>query len=238
MSIGKEFLELESVIGYSFADAKLLEIALTHSSYSNEKKNQGMTFSSNERLEFLGDAVLQIVVSEYLFEKYKHHSEGALTKMRQFLVCEKTLSKIAAEINIGQYIHLGRGEEFTDCRRRPKVLADTIEALFGAMYLDSISTNSTQYKEVILSLLEKEIINSSSMQKGDYKTLLQQLVEKDGAAVLEYEVVEESGPEHDKVFTVVARVNNNEFGRGIAKSKKDAEMKAARIALELFGVSL
>lgn len=237
MAIGKEFFELEDKLGYKFSDIKYLETALTHSSYSNEKKSRGMNFSSNERLEFLGDAVLEIVVSEYLFENYKNMSEGVLTKMRQHLVCEKTLAKIAAEIEIGDYINLGRGEELTDCRRRPKLLADTLEAVLAAIYLDAAASNK-DYRSVILTLLADEIENSLSMKRGDYKTLLQQLVEKDGSAILEYVVLEESGPEHDKQFTVAAKINNNLVGTGCSKSKKDAEMMAAKVALELFGVSI
>ena len=238
MSIGKDFTELQEKIGYTFFDVKLLETALTHSSYSNEQKSHGLNFSSNERLEFLGDAVLQMVISEHLFDIYKSQSEGSLTKMRQHIVCEKTLSKIAAEISLGDYIHLGRGEEATDCRSRPKVLADAIEALFGAVYIDCSYSSSTKYKDVIIALLSNEISRVSERQKGDYKTLLQQLVEKDGAATLEYVVIQESGPEHDKMFTVVAKVNNNIVGRGEAKSKKNAEMKAAKMALTLFGVAI
>ena len=237
MAIGKEFIELQNRIGYEFSDINYLETALTHSSYSNEQRSRGINFSSNERLEFLGDAVLEIVVSEYLFENYKNMSEGALTKMRQHLVCEKTLAKIAAEINIGVYINLGRGEELTDCRRRPKLLADTLEAVFAAVYLDA-NASGKDFRKVILGLIANEIEHSASMRRGDYKTLLQQLVEKDGASILEYEVVEECGPEHDKRFTVVAKINNNLVGTGVSKSKKDAEMKAAKVALELFGVSL
>lgn len=237
MAIGKEFTELEEKIKYKFFDINLLEVALTHSSYSNEKKSQGNNYESNERLEFLGDAVLEIVISEYLYKNYKNRSEGVLTKMRQYLVCEKTLSKIAAEIKLGQYINLGRGEEMTDCRRRPKVLADALEAVVAAVYLDSYSVNE-DYRRVVLELFSDEIENASSMQKGDYKTLLQQLVEKDGSSILEYEVLEMTGPEHDKTFKVVAKINNNIVGTGVSKSKKDAEMKAAKIALELFGVGI
>ena len=237
MAIGKEFTELEEKIKYKFFDINLLEVALTHSSYSNEKKSQGNNYQSNERLEFLGDAVLEIVISEYLYKNYKNRSEGVLTKMRQYLVCEKTLSKIAAEIELGKYINLGRGEEMTDCRRRPKVLADALEAVVAAVYLDSYSSKE-DYRRVVLELFSDEIENASSMQKGDYKTLLQQLVEKDGSSILEYKVLEMTGPEHDKTFKVVAKINNNIVGTGVSKSKKDAEMKAAKIALELFGVSL
>ena len=237
MAIGKEITELEEKIKYKFFDINLLEVALTHSSYSNEKKSQGNNYQSNERLEFLGDAVLEIVISEYLYRNYKNRSEGMLTKMRQHLVCEKTLSKIAAEMELGQYINLGRGEEMTDCRKRPKVLADALEAVVAAVYLDSYSSNE-DYRQVVLEMFSDEIENASSMQRGDYKTLLQQLVEKDGGSILEYEVLEMSGPEHDKTFKVVAKINNNVVGTGVSKSKKDAEMKAAKMALELFGVSI
>lgn len=235
MAIGKELSLLEKRIGYSFFDIKNLQTAMTHSSYANEQKSRGLNYPSNERFEFLGDAVLEIVISEYLFTNYKDRGEGTLTKMRQFLVCEKTLAKIAAEIELGDYINLGRGEELTDCRTRPKVLADALEALFAALYLDS-KHSGFDYRNVILNLLFGEIENALVMQRGDFKTLLQQLVEKDGAALLEYEVIDESGPEHDKIFTVVARVNNNVVGTGKSKSKKDAEMQAAKLALELFGV--
>ena len=237
MAIGKEFIELEKKIGYVFSDIKYLETALTHTSYSNEKKSRGINLPSNERLEFLGDAVLEIVVSEYLFENYKNMSEGALTKMRQHLVCKKTLAKIAAELKIGDYVNLGKGEEKPDSRTRPKLLADTLEAIFAAVYLDANRTNR-DYRSVILALIADEVDQSLSRIRGDYKTLLQQLVEKDGASILEYEVIEECGPEHDKQFTVAARINNNLVGKGTSKSKKDAEMQAAKVALELFGVFL
>lgn len=237
MAIGKDFIELQEKIGYKFDDISLVEIALTHSSYSNEKKSRGMNFSSNERLEFLGDAVLEIVISEYLFENYKNRSEGILTKMRQHLVCEKTLSKIAMGISLGEYLNLGRGEEQMGCRVRPKVLADALEALVAAIYLDA-RTSAREYRGVILNLLGEAIREAADMQKGDAKTLLQQLVEKDGAATLEYVVSEERGPEHNKTFTVLAKVNNNVVGTGTAGNKKDAEMQAAKMALALFGVTL
>lgn len=235
MAIGKEITELESVIGYKFKDITHLENALTHSSYANEQKNRGINFPSNERLEFLGDAVLQIVVSEYLYNSFGKYGEGELTKMRQSLVCEQNLSKIAAEIGLGDYINLGRGEEITDCRRRPKVLADALEALIAAVYVDSAPTDA--YKRFVLGLMKNGIESVSDTKKGDYKTILQQLVEADGTAVLEYNVLKEEGPEHDRVFTVAAYVNNNEVGRGCAKSKKNAEMLAAKAALGLFGVA-
>ncbi len=237
MAIGKEITELEKIIGYNFKDITVLENAVTHSSYANEQKTRGISFPSNERLEFLGDAILQIVVSEYLYENFPKYGEGALTKMRQSLVCEENLAKIAAELNLGDYINLGRGEEATDCRQRPKVLADALEALIAAIYVDS-AADPRAYKTFILGFMNTRIKKALDGKKGDYKTMLQQLVEADGSALLEYTVLKEDGPEHDRTFTVAAYVNNNEVGRGVAKSKKNAEMIAAKAALLLFGVDV
>ena len=238
MAIGKDLFSLYGIIGYNFRDVTYLENALTHSSFANERKSRGISFSSNERLEFLGDAVLQITVSEYLYKQFKNYSEGTLTKIRQYLVCEKTLASIAREIKLGDYINVGRGEELTDCRNRPKVLADALEALIGAIYLDSDSFSVVGAKDAVFNLFKSEIEKSEKMQLGDYKTMLQQLVEKDGTAILEYFVLSETGPEHKKVFTVEARINNNVVGQGSAGTKKDAEMSAAKAALKLFGISI
>ena len=156
--------------------------------------------------------------------------------MRQQLVCEKTLAAIAKDINLGAYINLGNGEEYSDCRSRPKILADALEALIAAIYLDSTNSGNDDYKRVILSLFEYQIIQASK-QKSDFKTRLQQLAEQDGSALLEYRVLLEEGPDHNKCFTVAAYINNNEVGRGTGKTKKQAEMNAAKMALALFGVS-
>ena len=237
MAIGKDVFELQEKIQYSFKDTSYLDSALTHSSYTNEMRVRGIKADSNERLEFLGDAVLQLVISQHLFDSYTKYREGALTKMRQQLVCEKTLAKIAQSIDLGSYINLGNGEEATDCRRRPKILADALEALIAAVYLDSIAFGSDTYKSVILCLFADEI-EGSAKQKTDAKTKLQQLAEQDGSAILEYRVLCESGPDHNKRFTVAAFINNNEVGRGEGRTKKLAEMQAAKMALKLFGVSL
>ena len=237
MAIGKSFDELEKKLGYVFLNSKYLENALTHSSYSNEYKIKGLSLPSNERLEFLGDAVLQIAISEYLYDNFKSYSEGRLTRMRQMLVCEKTLARIAKSIDLGEYIHLGRGEE-NDCRTRPKVLADTLEAVLGALFIDSREKGKDEYKSVIALLFKEEISRSEFSGTQDYKTMLQQFIEKDGSATLEYEVIAEDGPEHKKTFTVVAKVNNNVVGKGKAHNKKDSEMQAARDALLLFGFKI
>lgn len=235
MALGKDALELADKLSYSFSDTSYLDVALTHSSYTNELRSKGMKADSNERLEFLGDAVLQLVISEHLYSSFSKYREGALTKMRQQLVCEKTLSRIARKIDLGQYINLGNGEEASDCRSRPKILADALEALIAAIYLDSTARGDERYKSVVLSLFEEEI-RKSSRERTDFKTRLQQLAEQDGAAVLEYRVISEEGPEHNKSFTVAAYINNNEVGRGSGKTKKLAEMHAAKMALKLFGV--
>ena len=236
MAIGKELSELMKVINYNFKDPSVLQNALTHSSYSNEYKAKGLSLPSNERLEFLGDAVLEIFVSEYLYDSYTSQNEGKLTVMRQQLVCEKTLARIAEKINLGEYIHLGKGEEDNDCRKRPKVLANTLEALIGAVYVDCKTNESKEYKNVLRELFEDEL-SASYATAADYKTLLQQFIEKEGSSILEYEVVSEEGPDHDKSYTVIAKVNNNKVGEGIAGKKRDAEMKAAKMALSLFGIN-
>ena len=237
MAIGRDVLELCSVIEYEFLDVTRLECAVTHASYTNEQRVKGIKAGSNERLEFLGDAVLQIVISEYLYSNFKKFREGALTKMRQRLVCEKTLAAAAERICLGEYLNVGHGEENNDCRRRPKVLADALEALIGAVYLDSLERGTEDYRRVVLSLL-REPLSENVGSSADYKTMLQQLAEQDGSAVLEYRVSAVSGPDHERIFTVEAYINNNKVGEGTAATKKDAEMLAARQALGLFGVAL
>ena len=237
MALGKDVLELQSIISYKFKDVSYLDGAMTHSSYTNEMRTRGIKAESNERLEFLGDAVLQLVISEHVYACYSRYREGALTKMRQQLVCEKTLAGIARKISLGDYINLGNGEEISGCRNRPKILADALEALIAAVYLDSMAQGSEEYKQVVLSLFEEEI-NAESIGRTDFKTRLQQLAEQDGAALLEYRVISEEGPEHNKSFTVAAFINNNEVGRGQGRTKKIAEMNAAKMALNLFGVNV
>lgn len=231
MAIGKDLSLLEKRLGYRFSDPVLLENALTHASYANECEARGIHLPSNERLEFLGDAVLQIVISHYLYLENKTLAEGDLTRVRRQLVCTKTLSEIALSLSLGDYLHLGNGEEANACRTRPKVLADAMEAVIGAMYLD----DAEKCRSVLLALLIPHIPLSHAPIE-DAKTRLQQLVEQDGASDLSYEVEREDGPDHAKTFTVVAKINNNTVGRGSASSKKDAEMQAAAAALSLFGI--
>jgi ribonuclease-3 len=233
MGIGKDFSSLLEKIGYHFENQELLDGALTHASYSNEYKLKGLRLPSNERLEFLGDAILQIVVSEFLYDNFEL-DEGKLTVMRQKLVCEKALYTVGNSIDLGEYIHLGKGEE-GDCRTSPKVIANTLEALIGAVFLDCRERGRDDYKDVVLKLFHEYLAFKSVSPSTDYKTMLQKLCEKDGLAELEYRVIEESGPDHDKTYTVGCYVNNNMVGTGVARKKRDAEMLSAKIALQLFG---
>lgn len=227
--------ELEQRIGYTFANPQYLTVALTHSSYSNEMKAKGEKTPFNERLEFLGDSVLSIVVSSYLFEKYKNKQEGDLTKIRAAVVCEKALAKFATQIELGSYMFLGHGESMNNGRTRSSIIADAFEALLAAIYLDSGETFDS-VRKFLLPFIEKEIeYISVSGEFIDFKTNLQQIVQQANGEILEYVLVEESGPDHNKKFSVEARLNSNVIGRGIGKTKREAEQAAAREALVLFG---
>lgn len=236
MGIGKEITDLMRDIGYTFKDITFLETALTHSSYTNEMKQKGFRAESNEALEFLGDAVLEIVISEYLYERYSKRGEGTLSKLRQTVVCESTLSKVAIKLSLGEYLNVGGAEESHGLRSRNKVLADALEALIAAVYLDDrTNANGIVYRSVVLRLFEKEIEAIIKSGNRDYKTLLQQFVEKNGDALLRYDI-EENGPEHEKTFIATAYINNNKVGDGKGSTKRAAEMQAAKVALRLFGI--
>ena len=235
MAQGKDTRELENALGYKFNNREYLACALTHSSYANEQRSRGITAESNERLEFLGDAVLDTIISEHLFDTFKQRREGSLTKMRQALVCEENLAKIAAELEIGEYLSIGHGEELTDCRNRPKVLADAFEAIVAAIYLDARDFGNSSYSQTIIDLFEKKISEIQNGKPTDYKNLLQQFAEQDGTAVLRYETVQ-TGELHDPTFTTTAYINNNAVGTGTSGTKKGSEMAAAKVALSLFGI--
>ena len=219
---------LEKRIGYRFHDISLLETALTHASYSNEN-----AVDSYERLEFLGDAVLQIVISRYLFERFDDIPEGLLTKYRQYLVCEGTLARIANSLEMGNYLRLGKGEAAGNGRRRPSILADTVESLLAAIYLDG---GMEAAEPILLTLMREELDNCVRNRDGDYKTRLQQLVEQDGTEKLEYAVISRRGPDHAPTYVIEARINSNAVGVGEGRSKHEAEQAAAREALRLFGL--
>jgi len=234
-TIQKPMFELEKRIGYQFQNKEILREALTHSSYSNEMKSKGERIAFNERLEFLGDSVLSIVVSSYIFEKYRNKQEGDLTKIRAAVVCEKALAKFAGEIELGDYMFLGHGEVMNNGRHRPSITADAFEALLAALYLDT-GERFDEVEKFLLPFISREIENvATSGVFMDYKTTLQQIVQQASGEILEYVLIEESGPDHDKQFTVEARLNSNVIGKGRAKTKRAAEQEAAKEALVLFG---
>jgi len=230
--------QLQHTIKYAFVNMEYLQTALTHSSYAHEMNSRitdGEPIAYNERLEFLGDSVLSIVVSEYLFTKFSDCPEGELTKMRADVVCERALSKYADKIDLGNYLRLGHGEEKNGGRTRRSILADAFEALLAAMYLDS-GMDKAVIADFLLPFVAAEIDDAKSGgHAGDYKTALQQLVQQNGADILEYVTVGQSGPDHLKVFDVEARLNSNIVGRGNGRTKREAEQNAARQALALFG---
>nr|WP_207733451.1 ribonuclease III [Merdimmobilis hominis] len=219
---------MEKRIGYHFREKQYLQTAVTHSSYANEMKDPT---PYNERQEFLGDAVLSIVVSDYLF-KNSSLAEGDLTKLRAALVCEKSLCGFAAKIDLGSAIRLGKGEEMMGGRTRPSILADAFEALIAAIYLDG---GMEAAREFVLPFVMDTLESESKIRFHDYKTALQEIVQKNPEEKLSYVLVEESGPDHNKRFEVEVRLNSNVIGHGVGKSKKDAEQMAAKEALELMG---
>lgn len=224
-----DFSEFEQIIGYIFQDKELLCEAFSHSSYANEKKKHRR---SNERLEFLGDSVLSIVVSQYLFEHYPELPEGELTRVRAALVCEKSLHRFALRIRLGDFLLLGKGESHTGGRERPSILADAFEAVIAAIYLDGGLEAARRH---ILRFIPKDIPERRSLLFGDYKTALQEVIQRNPEEKVEYKLMDESGPDHSKTFVVEVFLNSNVIGRGVGKSKKEAEQMAAREALSLMG---
>ena len=226
--------ELEKTVGHHFSDPAVILEALTHSSYSNEVRTHGIVLPCNERMEFLGDSVLSIITSDYLFRTHPDLPEGDLSKIRAGTVNEKALSKFARQIGLGRYLLLGHGEEMTQGRSRPSILADAFEALLAAIYLDSGGLEEVHV--FLLPFISSEIgamIESGSFR--DYKTLLQQIIQQQQGELLEYVTVRESGPPHLRVFEVEAHLNSNVIGHGTGHSKREAEQQAAREALRLFG---
>ncbi len=226
---------LEKTIGYRFHDRSLLIEALTHSSYANELKARKQNAVCNERLEFLGDSVLSIVVSEFLFKKYGKLPEGELTQRRAALVRSHALASYARSIHLGDYLLLGRGEEKGNGRDKQSTLENAFEALLAAIYLDAGEKALDQIRRFLIPVIERELTENYNPIRTDAKTELQQLVQQAEGDFLEYVTVGESGPDHDKVFEVEAHLNTNVIGRGRGKSKREAEQNAAREALRLFG---
>ena len=220
--------ELEQHLDYTFHDLCLLRAALYHSSYANEHRAQSV--SSNERLEFLGDAVLGFVSADYLYRKHPDLPEGELTRIRAALVCEDSLHEVAQRLHLGDFLMLGKGEESGGGRHRPSILADAVEAVLAAVYLDGGIDEARALVHRIL--LEKEPEQVVESRRRDCKTELQELVQRKPNQELRYELVSESGPDHAKVFTVAVMLNGQVVGLGSGHSKKEAEQSAARTALE------
>jgi len=225
--VNSEFLnEFEKKIGYEYKDKRNLLLALTHSSYANENKDSGLT--SNERLEFLGDAVLNIIISDYLYNLYPDLSEGELTKTRASIVCEASLAKYAERIDLGKFLLLGRGEELTGGRQRISVLSDAFEAVLGSLYLDGGMETARKF---ISDLMMDQIKGREAEIFVDYKTQLQELIQKTNDKKITYEIISEEGPDHDKTFLARVKVGDEVLGSGEGKSKKEAEQMSAQSGL-------
>ena len=220
------FEALQQELHLPFTNKNLLYEAFTHSSYVNEHRRK--QFTDNERLEFLGDAVLELSVSKYLFEKFPHMSEGELTKLRASIVCEPSLVIFANELNFGKYVLLGKGEELTGGRERPALLADCFESFVGALYLD-------QGLETVVAFLEKIVFPKVEVgtfsRVMDFKSQLQEMIQQTNTGSLVYEIVDEKGPAHNRTFVSRVVLNDQELGIGKGKSKKEAEQQAAQNAL-------
>ena len=218
--------ELEESLGYIFNNPELLKNALTHSSYANENKAEGM--SSNERLEFLGDSVLGFVTAKHLYAMEPSLPEGKMTRLRAELVCEKSLYGVACDLNLGKYLRMGKGEKLNGGKERPSILADAVEAVLAAMFLDGGIEAPARF-------IEENILSPESIERhhsADYKTELQELVQQKSGQVLTYIPAGESGPDHDKVFCAKVSLNGEVIGEGTGRTKKEAEQAAACEALK------
>ena len=216
---------LEEKLGYTFRDRSLLENALTHSSCANESRGK---LQSNERLEFLGDSILGMVVAEHLFRNHPDLPEGELTRTRAALVCEESLVEVAGELGLGDYLKLGKGEQAGGGRKRPSIRADAVEAVLAAVYLDG-GIGSAR-KIIQKYILTREVSSLSGIR--DFKTALQELVQRESGQVLKYRLTGESGPDHDKRFYVEVDLNGTPVGSGEGHSKKEAEQMAAKAAIQ------
>lgn len=217
--------EFQNQIGYKFKNIELLKTAFTHTSYANENKKE-----SNEKLEFLGDAILEFVVSNYLFKNYHQLKEGKMTKIRATVVCEKSLHKVALRYDFGELLYLGKSEKKSNGNEKPAILADSVEAVIAAIYIDA---GLGQAEKFILANLKDAIeIESKNAGEKDYKTVLQEKLQKNGNVDIQYVIIDEKGPDHDKSFIAEVKFNNECLARGVGKTKKEAEMQAAKQALE------
>ena len=218
--------DLEVAIGYQFKNITLLQNALSHSSYANERWHDSL--KSNERLEFLGDSILGMVTAEYLYRNFPDRLEGDLTRMRADMVCERALAKVAERIGLGQHLLLGHGEETGGGRTRDSILADAVESVIAACFLDGGMEPARQFINTFV-LTEVPV---QKLRNADYKTALQELVQQKKSQVLSYALAGESGPDHDKLFAVEVSLNGKVVGKGSGTSKKRAEQMAAKAAIE------
>ena len=219
--------QLEEKIGYTFNDKKLLLTALTHSSYANERQSEGA--SCYERLEFLRDSVLGAVTANFLYSYKPELPEGRMTRLRAELVCEGSLHSVAMRLGLGDYMRLGKGEEHTGGRQRPSIMADMVESIIAAMYLDG---GLEPAKRFIHSMILDGAVLDDSHPSADYKTALQELVQQKSGSTIAYELIDQSGPDHNKIFTFRVSVNGEPVGEGSGRTKKEAEQMAACRALE------
>jgi len=220
MSNFQQFYELEDIIDYHFKDKRLLKLALTHSSYANEHRMKRS--ENNERVEFLGDAVLELIISDYLFRTYKTQNEGKLTKLRSSLVCEYTLAMCAKDISLGKYLFLSKGEDMTGGRERDSILSDAFESVIGAIYLDR---GFEQARIFVEKYLLQDVEDKTLFY--DAKTILQEIAQKEAGRSVEYQLIGETGPDHCKEFTVVVHFGDRTLCTGTGKTKKAAEQMAA-----------
>lgn len=215
----------EEKIGYKFKNIELLKTAFSHKSYAHERKTE-----SNEKLEFLGDAILEFTVSEYLYRNYKKLKEGEMTKVRATVVCEQSLYKIALKYHFDELLYLGKSEKLSGGNHKPAMLADSVEAVIAAIFMDA---GLEKVKEFIIENLEEAIKQAShSVGQKDYKTVLQEELQKHGSVKIEYNIIKEEGPDHDKTFVSEVKCNGKFLATGQGNTKKQAEMEAARTALQ------
>ena len=216
---------LEKNIGYTFKDKELLKKALRHTSYANERN-----LESNEKLEFLGDSILEFLSSKYIYNNYKYLTEGEMTKVRATVVCGRSLSKVAKLHNFSDFLYVGKSEQKANGENRPAILEDSVEAMIAAIYLDG---GLEEAEKFIIENLREEIREATKhVGDKDYKTVLQEKLQENGDVKIEYKTIGESGPDHDKSFIVEVEVNGKFLAKGKGKSKKEAQMRAAKLALE------
>ena len=222
---------MQERLGYGFKDVSLLDVALTHTSYV---KGDGRAHAHNERLEFLGDAVLELSVSEYLFTRFKDYNEGDMTRLRAQTVCEGALFEVAKALDIGSSLLLGRGEEHSGGRAKPSILSDAVEAVIGALYIDGGMEAARSFIMSFISASVDSALNSGALK--DYKTMLQEYVQKRHLGAIAYKLTGSSGPDHNKTFTMEVSVASIPTGSGEGKTKQEAGQQAAKAAMEYYGL--